>query len=239
MNRFLAGLLLGAVATTLVALSMWPEEPLAHSGAGAASDDREVTTEDKANPPRQGSETELARGADEPPPLQATPSDTSSRLSASGTLRASGLPSLEIPGGKLDGARAAAPAPQDVLLGAFRVRCAFGDGAGGHWPAGRLTPHTAAWQGGPIDFDAIDLSTSMARMLADSGVTGSTDGALDVRVTPTVTGLHFTAFNPRGDLLLVTVYGEHDAAGSHRAVLTMNGRGMDNESAQFYGRCAP
>jgi hypothetical protein len=146
-------------------------------------------------------------------------------------------PELHIPGGKLDAARISESTPLDKLLEAFRVRCTFGAGAGGHWPAGKLFPHTAAWQGGPVDFDTIDLTGSTARLVGNEGITGSAEGALDVHVTPTATGLHFAAFNPRGDLIVTSVYGVRDATGAHRAVLTMNGQGMDNESAQFYGNC--
>ena len=241
MNRFLAGLLSGAITASLIAFAMWPESTPAISREIHASDDRNVSASDGASSSRESPGAASTRSTASPassrPPDLTSPGGTQSRPSTPASSRAPLQTALEIPGGKLDGTRAATPTPQDALLDAFRVRCTFGAGAGGNWPAGRLMSHTAAWQGGPIDFDSIDLTASTARMLNDSGVTGSTDGALDVRVTPTGTGLHFTAFNPRGDLLLTSVYAERNASGAHRAVFTMNGRGLNNESAQFYGSC--
>lgn len=236
MLRFLTGFLSGALVTALAAFAVWPES------TSAPHDDRETAT---IRATRQAGDAVPTTHRTSGEPASATspspmPADRVPAQPATGEhSRVPLQPELHIPGGRLEAARLPEPSPLDKLLDAFRVRCAFGAGAGGHWPAGKLFPHTAAWQGGPLDFENIDLTGLTARMVGNEGVTGSVQGVLEVRVTPTATGLHFAAFNPRGDLILTSVYGVRDASGAHRAVLTMNGQGMDNESAQFYGSCTP
>ncbi len=143
---------------------------------------------------------------------------------------------LQLSGARLDADRAAGESPADKLLDSPNAYCVFDPGAGGQWPKGTLLAHTAAWQGGPIEFESIDLAANHAQMNG-SGVTGTLEGSIGIRVTATNDGLHFTGFNGRGELVAVTVFGAVDSAGRYRAVLSMHGSQMDHESAQFYGGC--
>jgi hypothetical protein len=141
---------------------------------------------------------------------------------------------LQLPGGKLE----SIDGPQtQKLLDAFRVDCLFGPGAGGQWPKGTLFPHGAQWQGGLITYDTLNLAENTARLKANAGLTRTEDGELDVRAIATDTGLHFTAINADGELMMTTVFAALDAAGKFRAVVSFHGPNMDNESAQFYGGC--
>jgi hypothetical protein len=220
----------------VVTFAIWPESvPALPDERGATI--RATRSADDAGPSTREAFGEPASSTPSASPDPMSADRAATRSAAEAEPRVPLQPELHIPGGKLDAAQIAKSEPLDKLLDAFRVRCTFGAGAGGQWPAGKIFPHTAAWQGGPIDFDTIDLTGSTARLIANTGVTGSVEGVLDVRVTPTATGLHFAAFNPRGDLILTSVYAARDASGAHRAVLTMNGPGLDNESAQFYGSC--
>jgi hypothetical protein len=142
----------------------------------------------------------------------------------------------DIPGGALDEAGAARE-PLEELFGSFRIDCQYGPGYGGRWPEGTLLPHTAAWQGGPITFDTVDLDAGTARLKNSSGLTRTLDGELEVRVHATRTGLHFTVFAPGGELIVATVYGALDAERRNLAVVSFHGPGLDHESAQFYGAC--
>jgi hypothetical protein len=140
----------------------------------------------------------------------------------------------EIPGGSVT-----APTPALAsLFEAFRIDCQYGPGYGGRWPHGALLPHTAAWQGGPITFDTIDLEARTARLKTTSGLTRTLDGELDVRVHATDTGLHFTVFAPGGELIVASVYGVLDAQRRNPAVVSFHGPHFDHESAQFYGACS-
>jgi hypothetical protein len=60
---------------------------------------------------------------------------------------------------------------------------------------------------------------------------------LDVLVTATGAGLHFSAFNPRGELVVTTVFGAMDKQGHHWAVMTTHGVHAFNGSFQAYGAC--
>jgi hypothetical protein len=74
-------------------------------------------------------------------------------------------------------------------------------------------------------------------MKGTTGSTGTLDGSIDIRVTATNIGLHFSGFNGRGELIALTVFGALDSAGHYLAVLSMHGSALEHESAQFYGGC--
>ena len=94
-----------------------------------------------------------------------------------------------------------------------------------------------AYQGGPISYESIDVDSGTARMTGSEGATGSLEGALDVRATATRAGLHFSAFNSRGELLVTTVFGAVDKQGRHLAVMTTHGTRATDGSFQTYGTC--
>jgi len=94
-----------------------------------------------------------------------------------------------------------------------------------------------AYQGGPISYDSIDIDSGTARMTGSEGATGSLDGELDVRVTATRAGLHFSAFNSRGELLVTTVFGAVDKHRRHLAVMATHGTNAWDGSFQVYGAC--
>lgn len=73
-------------------------------------------------------------------------------------------------------------------------------------------------------------------MTGSEGATGSREGVLDVLVTATRAGLHFSAFNARGELNVTTVFGAVDKHGRHLAVMTTHGMRGDG-SYQTYGAC--
>jgi len=144
---------------------------------------------------------------------------------------------LGLPGGNLDARDRDTIPPLDKLLGSMSVFCTFDPGAGGQWPKGRIFPHTAAWQGGPIEFDAINLAEHSALMTRHPWAVASAESAVSVSATATGSGVHFSGFNPEGELLALTVFGALDFQGRYRAVLSLHGTKMDHESAQFYGWC--
>lgn len=76
-------------------------------------------------------------------------------------------------------------------------------------------------------------------MLGSDGATGSQEGVIDVMVTVTSTGLHFSAFTPTRVLVVTTVFANTDASGRYRAVMSRHGTPTfyENISEQNYGSC--
>ena len=145
--------------------------------------------------------------------------------------------SLEFPGGNLGAQRLGEIAPLDKLLNSMSVYCTFDAGAGGQWPRGKLFAHTAAWQGGPLEFDSINLAEHTAQMTRHPWATAMTGDPTTLWVTATDAGLHFSGIKPDGELLATTVFGALDSQGRYRSVLSLHGTRLDHESAQFYGWC--
>ena len=74
-------------------------------------------------------------------------------------------------------------------------------------------------------------------MTGSTGATGSLDGETDARVTATDSGLHFSTFTPKGELVVTSVYAAADGTGRYLAVISRHGTEFDHESAQVYGTC--
>lgn len=152
-------------------------------------------------------------------------------------------PAISVPTAKIPGAsltpRIAEDDSLERLMETFRVDCLYGAGYGGNWTNGLPSPHTAAWQGGQVIFDTIDLVAGTAMLKTTSGLTRTDSGELEVSVQGTQTGLHFSVFAPGGELIMATVYGRLDAKKLNAAVISFHGPHLNNESAQFYGACAP
>lgn len=146
-----------------------------------------------------------------------------------------GTPSLAIPGGKLDARRFGDAAPMDKLLNSMSAWCEFDAGAGGQWPHDKVMAHGAAWQGGPLEFETINLVDQTVLMTRNPWTTTPEGTAL--RATATNAGLHFSGFKPDGELIVVTVFGALDSDARYRAVVSLHGTNLDHESAQFYGWC--
>jgi hypothetical protein len=89
----------------------------------------------------------------------------------------------------------------------------------------------------PITYDSIDITAEKARMTGSVGATGSREGVLEMHMVATHAGLHFSAVNSRGELLLTTVFGALDEGGRRWAVMTVHGRQADEGSFQVYGSC--
>jgi hypothetical protein len=89
----------------------------------------------------------------------------------------------------------------------------------------------------PITYDSIDITAGTARMTGSIGATGSREGVLEMQMVATHAGLHFSAVNSRGELLLTTVFGALDEGGRRWAVMTVHGRQADDGSFQVYGSC--
>lgn len=126
-------------------------------------------------------------------------------------------------------------APLTGLLTAEKISCRFDPGN-----AARVNgPNISMYELGdrPITYDSIDVTAGTARMTGSAGATGSREGVLDMRMVATHAGLHFSAVNSRGELLLTTVFGALDESDHRRAVMTVHGRQADDGSFQVYGSC--
>ena len=127
--------------------------------------------------------------------------------------------------------------PLANLLNSMKISCRFAPGNGAWLREDNISMYELAYQGGPISYDSIDIDSGTARMTGSEGATGSLEGALDVRATATSAGLHFSAFNSRGELLVTTVFGAVDKHGRHLAVMTTHGTRAWDGSFQIYGAC--
>ena len=132
----------------------------------------------------------------------------------------------------------------DGILGEFLnpkdLRCEFGAGNGGNWPTGGLNVHDEEWQGGPIQFQSVNLDAGTAVMIGTVGATDSLDGSIDTRAIATSVGLHFLALTSNGYLITTTVFNDRDTNGRFVAVMSRHegSRGqIYTEGAQFYGFC--
>jgi hypothetical protein len=239
MKKLLMGFVVGAVAGGVFGFYVRPGGP--RQSATPAPAVASVTAPEIARRAASGTGTENG----EQKPGFSEPASSTATGTAAATMAASqpGPPGqgparaeLQLSGARLDAERVGGESPADKLLGSPNAYCMFDPGAGGQWPKGALLAHTAAWQGGPIEFDSIDVAANHAQMNG-AGATGTLDGSIGIRATATNDGLHFSGFNGRGELVAVTVFGALDSAGKYRAVLSMHGSQMDHESAQFYGGC--
>jgi hypothetical protein len=127
--------------------------------------------------------------------------------------------------------------PPPNLADSTKIWCRFSPGNGAWLREDNISMYELAYQGGPITYEAIDMDTGTARMTGSEGATGSLEGSLDVRVTATRSGLHFSAFNSRGELLVATVFGTVDKQGRHLAVMATHGTHPWDGSFQIYGAC--
>lgn len=126
------------------------------------------------------------------------------------------------------------------LLNPTDVRCEFGPGNGGNWPTGALSVHDAEWQGGPIEFQVVNLDAGTAQMIGSVGATDSLEGSIEARVVATTIGLHFLALTANGHLITTTIFRERDDSGRFVGVMSRHegARGpIFTEGAQFYGTC--
>jgi hypothetical protein len=163
----------------------------------------------------------------------ATPNTTDSRTIAgiSGT-----------PGNKdaVADSQAAKATPAESLLNAGAVKCDFSQGNSGSWQNQALTVGTAAWQGGPISYDSINVAAGTARMTGPTILTGSVSEGANVTAAATNTAIHLYGVASNGTLTSTTIFGAaRNAAGHYNAVMSYHGPTLhnDQESAQFYGTC--
>ena len=186
-------------------------------------------------PRTRGSSADSRQPESIEPTKPASPDVRSSEFASSAVIPGP-MRTAEIPGATL-GEKYDSNLALNRLVEAFRVDCLYGPGYGGNWSNGAASPHTAAWQGGLITFDTIDLVNGTALLKTSSGLTRTENGELEVRVQATQTGLHFTVFAPGGELIVASVYGMFDAQRKNAAVASFHGPHLGNESAQFYGAC--
>ncbi len=125
--------------------------------------------------------------------------------------------------------------PLQDLLNSSSIGCTFGAGNSAEWPNGKIRVGTSAWQGGPVNFESIDIGAGTAQMIG-SGVTRMQNASVGVTVAPTDGGLNFSGIVGHGTLVVTTVFSGLDAAGHHIAVISSHGL-IGLESAQFYGTC--
>jgi hypothetical protein len=126
-------------------------------------------------------------------------------------------------------------APLTGLLNSEKISCRFDPGHGARVNGPNIAMYDLADR--PITFDSIDITAGRARMTGSVGATGSREGVLDMQMVATHAGLHFSAVNSRGELLLTTVFGALDQGNRHWAVMTVHGRQADEGSFQVYGSC--
>jgi hypothetical protein len=231
-KNLLIGLLLGAAAVAAIFKFMDRDHSPDSDSQSAAAIDARAT-------PMQEEPSHTIDATPESP-VRADPQAATGRHQESSVAEqprpGSVAQELKIPGGALD-QTPAAPEPMKQLIEAFRIDCQYGPGHGGNWSEGTLNSHSAAWQGGPVTFDTIDLDAGTALLRNSSGLTRTVDGELGVRVHPTDTGLHFTVFAPGGELIVVSVYGALDTQRRNMSVASFHGPYLNHESAQFYGAC--
>lgn len=127
--------------------------------------------------------------------------------------------------------------PLADLLNAMTIWCRFAPGNGAHLQDEGISMYELNYQGGPISYESISVESGTARMIGSAGATGSPEGVLEVLVTATHSGLHFSAFNSTGELVVTTVFGAIDELGRHSAVMTTHGAHPFNGSYQAYGTC--
>jgi hypothetical protein len=125
--------------------------------------------------------------------------------------------------------------PLQDLLTSTSIGCTFGAGNSAEWPSGKLRIGTSAWQGGPVDFQSIDINAGTAQMNG-SGVTRIRSASIGVTVVPTDSGLNISGIVGHGTLVVTTIFSRLDAAGHHIAVMSSHGL-IGMETAQFYGTC--
>jgi hypothetical protein len=231
MNKTLAGWIVAAcVGAALGYFAGSRNEPASpQAAAGAAT---HVATDEHAG------ETPADRPA--PSAATSTPALASSPLptavAASPAVKGhSAAP--DPPGGKLAARSLGSISPLDKLVDSMSAYCTFDAGAGGQWPGGRIFAHSASWQGGPIEVDAIDLGEQTAQLIRHPWAIPGPDGVVSLHVAATNSGLHFSGFKPDGELIAMTVFGALDSDQHYRAVLSLHGTKLDHESAQFYGWC--
>ena len=121
------------------------------------------------------------------------------------------------------------------LRDAASVRCTFGPGNGASWPNGKLTVGDAAWQGGPVDFQSINYDTGTSQMLGL--VSHSPTDGVPAAVALSDSDVTFTGRAANRTLTVISVFGNVDNAGHHRAVMSLHDGKHQLDIAQFYGGC--
>jgi hypothetical protein len=228
---FFAGVCLGGAAGYYLSNHGEPglsETPLPTASTPSATNGAETQVAPGSGRERAEREDRTDRG-DRPVPSDAAPAPAD-------TTSTTPPPSLALPGGTRDVQDGGDAAPIDKLLDSMSVYCTFDAGAGGYWPQGKVLAHTAAWQGGPLEFDAINLVDHTALMTRHPWPSAAPEGT-PLGVTATDSGLHFSGFKPDGELIVATVYGALDSEARYRAVVSLHGPRLNHESAQFYGWC--
>jgi hypothetical protein len=125
--------------------------------------------------------------------------------------------------------------PLQDLLNSSSIGCTFSAGNSAEWPGGKIRIGTSAWQGGPVDFDAVNIDAGTAQMTG-SGVTRMGSASIAVTAVPTDSGLKFSGVVGHGTLVVITIFSALDVGSHHIAVMSTHGlTGL--ESAQFYGTC--
>lgn len=136
------------------------------------------------------------------------------------------------------------PTPVEDLLTAASIWCDFGEGTNHGLRIGdRLTRGGAAWAGGEIEIDLIELDQGSARLKGSLGATGSRKGEVRVRVIADGARIHLMGLLPTGTLQTITIYGDRSPnlgrdAGRHVAVMSRHEPGgFLTYSVQFFGSC--
>jgi hypothetical protein len=184
-----------------------------------------------------------------PPPAEAPPeTDAATAASSSDETGETGAAAIDVlpDNGVRDAPQRSTddPARIDALLTAPRIWCDFGDGNNQGIRIGeRLTTAGAAWMGGPLEFDLLDVDRGTARLVGSLGATGSRKGEVKMRVIVDGARVHFMGLLPTGTLQSITIYGDRSPnlgrdAGRHVAVLSRHEpSGFLTYGVQFLGSC--
>jgi hypothetical protein len=95
--------------------------------------------------------------------------------------------------------------------------------------------NSAAWQGGPVEFQSINYDTGTAQMVGQ--VTRSPAGEVPVTVATSDSDITFTGRAANGTLTVISIFGNFDNSGHHTAVMSLHDGKYELDIAQFYGAC--
>lgn len=254
--RASAGSILAVIAAAGLTILWFRQEQVGEKPIERASTQDGVGTV-ATSPPT--SETTLTQGSRNPNPVNNDTTFQTSNLTAGSsssapmsldqqtpdreTRASNSVRALTFAGRKqsAEGAKTADGADQKKpVLQQTRITCEFATGYnnGLVWE-GKLTSGSAAWQGGPLTYDAIDAEAGTAQLLGSESATGSMEGHADTRVAVGATRVEFLSTLANAQLVLTTVFSERDEQGRYIAVMSRHEgpSGAGIFGSQFLGWC--
>lgn len=130
----------------------------------------------------------------------------------------------------------ASPDTWEQLIQIKSIKCLFTDATRGDWDEGKLTLTPAGTERLELHFDAINTKLKTARLIGNQG-------AGDVAVFLTESGLNFVEVTLAGSVNLTTVFGVYKKhtkefiAVTSRHLLLSSGNGLWPFPGQIHGSC--